>query len=67
MIKICKPASGHAAGAASTAHDDVNFIGNRHFEDCVRSILGKLKARNKVLSWVVVGLKTAMGKELGTA
>jgi hypothetical protein len=66
MIKISKPASRHAASAASTAHDDVNFVGNHHLEDCVRYTSGKLKARNRFLSWVVVGLKTAMDNELGT-
>src|SRR5271170_3871837 len=59
MIKIGKSASRHATGAASTTRGDVNFVGNRHLEDCVRYTSGKLKARNKLLSWVVVGLETA--------
>src|SRR4051812_34432613 len=35
MIKMGKPASRQAASAAAT-HDDVKFIGNCHFEDCIR-------------------------------
>ena len=40
VVKIGKPASRHAARAASTTHDNINFIGDRHFENRGRDASG---------------------------
>ena len=66
VVKIGKPASRHATSAASTTHDNVNFIRDGHFEDCwKRTLLGLEmgKKLSKTVGWVAVSFENMRGQQ----